>query len=251
MGADWEVAGDQIQGARRHQEDAFRIVLPAAGANAAPLVVVADGMGGHVGGAEASRTAAEAFVAALSGAAVRADAEERLEAALEQANRAIAAAVAAHPRRRGMGTTLVGVRLGAAALQWASVGDSPLWLWRDGRLLRLNADHSLAGTLREEVAQGRLTPEAAAHDPARHVLQAAVMGDRLTMRDVAAHPLVEGDIVILASDGIETLGLGDLEALLAAHRHRPAQTIVGELLDEVERRDDPHQDNATVVVAKR
>lgn len=261
MRSHWDLAGDQIQGARPRQEDALRLVEAASGIGEAPVLVVADGMGGHVGGAEASRVAADAFVAALSiagpgdagptGTAAPSTVEERLAWALERANEAVADVVRARPELGGMGTTLVGVRCGADGLHWASVGDSPLWLWREGRLLRLNADHSLAGILREEVAQGRRSPAKAADDAARHILQAAVMGEPLAMRDVASHPLVAGDIVVLASDGIETLPLGELEALVAAHRHATADAIAHRILEEIERRDEPRQDNATVVVAKR
>ena len=102
-------------------------------ANAARLVaVLADGMGGHTAGALASRMVCESFVAAFAG--LNGSRPERLLNALRSANDAIAAKVEANPVLSGMGSTLVAAVLSDDGVEWVSVGDSPLLLFRRGEI---------------------------------------------------------------------------------------------------------------------
>lgn len=113
------LAGDQIAGTRRGQEDDFRILVfrEQDGAGADLLLVVADGMGGHRGGARASEVAVAAFgdrfVASAGGLDVR------LRQALEAANAAIGAA-AAEPGYAGMGCTLVACAVAGDDWRWTA-----------------------------------------------------------------------------------------------------------------------------------
>ncbi|MYK88913.1 MAG: SpoIIE family protein phosphatase, partial [Acidobacteria bacterium] len=136
-------AGGQLIGAREAQEDEFGFIdgstLDPDGRH--PVVIVADGMGGHAGGEMAGRLAVRAFVDAygLDGAPA-----DRLGAALDAANRSIDDAVRENLSLDGMGATLVAATVTTDGLEWISVGDSPLYLYRAGRLKRLNEDHSMA-----------------------------------------------------------------------------------------------------------
>ena len=136
-------AGGQLLGAREVQQDEHGLIdgatLDPDGRH--PVVIVADGMGGHAGGEMASRVAVRAFMDAydLDGAPAG-----RLRAGLDAANRAIDAAVCENLSLDGMGTTLVAGAVTTDGLEWISVGDSPLYLYRGGRLKRLNEDHSMA-----------------------------------------------------------------------------------------------------------
>ena len=136
-------AGGQLLGKREIQEDELGFIdgptLDPGGQH--PVVIVADGMGGHASGELASRLAVRAFVEAYGTEGPPAD---RLRAALDRANQAIDDAIRDNLSLDGMGTTLVAAAVTADGLEWISVGDSPLYLCRGGRLKRLNEDHSMA-----------------------------------------------------------------------------------------------------------
>ena len=246
--------GAQIAGARPYQEDDYRITgfreKDPDGCDL--LLVLADGMGGHRGGAQASRLAVSTFVDTFGreGGGVAA----RLRASLEAANAAIGRYVEENRHYAGMGCTLVGcVVTDAAEARWISVGDSPLWLLRAGRdgdgggLERLNADHSMRPVLADLVRLGRMTPEEA-REGGPHQLRSAVIGEELKLVDEDRPPvrLAGGDRIVLASDGIETLAEAEIRRL--GGESRMPTVAVADLLGAVERKKEPSQDNATVVV---
>ena len=235
------------QGARRYQEDAAAVREQPDGLTA----VLADGMGGHAGGAVASETATAAFLEALA-ASVQEPAEMRvrLAAALDDANTAVAARASLDPNLAGMGCTLVGAAFGPERLEWISVGDSPLYLVRGGNIARINEDHSLAPEIDRMAGMGRLTWEEAKAHPRRHFLRSALTGAEIDMIDWPPEPMAleAGDVVVLASDGIHTVAEAEIARLAAAPE--PPDKIAEALLAAVAAADDPHQDNTTVVVVR-
>jgi serine/threonine protein phosphatase PrpC len=253
----YEAAWLATQGARRYQEDAVLLCPDAtpAGSPGEPrpgtlLALLADGMGGHSGGAIASRTACEAFVQGFAEA--WADVRERLMAGLGAANAAIERTVVADPRLRGMGSTLVGASFGADGLEWVSVGDSPLYLVRGGEIALLNEDHSLAPALDRLALEGQITEEQARNDPRRHLLRSAVTGEEIELVDLSrqALPLEPGDHVLIASDGIHTLEPSEIARIVSDHADDGPAAIAAALIRAVESRRDPRQDNTTVVVVR-
>jgi protein phosphatase len=247
------------QGARQHQEDAAALWPgPAAGLRPfshAPeegrlLAVLADGMGGHAGGALASRIVCTEFLDAY--ATGPATVTERLENAMLASNTAINDQVEANRALDGMGSTLVGASFGPDGLEWVSVGDSPLYLWRAGEIALVNEDHSLAPLLDELAAAGRITEREAQADPRRHMLRSAITGGEIEHVDLAARPLalLPGDCVILASDGIHTIDEGEIARIVAAYRPDGPEVVARALVRTVESMRDPHQDNITVVVVE-
>ena len=215
------------------------------------IAVLADGMGGHAGGALASRMACERFIAAYAdrdGGTT----QERLIDALAAANVAIAETVEADPPLSGVGSTPVGGGFWDAGVEWVSVGDSPLLLYRRGEIALLNEDHSLAPELDQLAAAGVMTVEDARRDPRRHMLRSAVTGDELDLVDISRHPLViePGDYVILASDGLHTLETGEIERIITAFAADGCEAVARALIREVEAMRDPHQDNTTVVAVR-
>ena len=243
--AGWLPAGYKIRGGRDYQEDAFLIKSGREGGNRL-LLLLADGMGGHVGGARASELAVATFAAHFEQA--EGAITERLRAALEAANTAIAEAVAADPRLSGMGCTVVACLVTGDQAHWISVGDSWLWCLRNGKLTRLNADHSMRPLLENMVELGRMTQAEVEEDPRLGQLRSVVNGEELTLVDQNARPfaLQPEDRLLLASDGIEALGAAAI-ASLAAARADPAASV-NALLDAVEDLNRPGQDNTTVVV---
>ncbi len=158
---------------------------------AGPVVIaIADGMGGHVGGEVASRTAIAAAIAETDGEPVQ---------RVERADQAVIEAMVADPSLQGMGTTLTLALLTAeGTARIAHVGDSRAYLLRDGELRQLTDDHSVVGEL---VRAGLLTPEEARHHPRRNLVTRSVgMGD--VSVDLVEEDLLPGDRLLLCSDGL-------------------------------------------------
>ena len=244
-------AARQIPGKREYQEDDYGLLdgrdLGIDGSEHT-MLLVADGMGGHVGGATASGLLSKTFVETypqVSGPIV-----DRLRECLETANKAIADAITENPELDSMGSTLVAAVVSSEGLNWISVGDSPLWLFREGKLERLNADHSMAPVLADLVATGRMTAEEAAQDSRRHSLRSAVMGDEIHLTDVSSQPVAveQGDRLLLASDGLMTLSDQEIEDILKKTQDAPLEDSVTALIQAVEAAKQPHQDNTTVLL---
>ena len=245
------VAGGQIQGDRGYQEDDFSIRLltddNAPADEDRLLLVLADGMGGHAGGAVASETVVQAFQDTFH---QEADGiADRFNAGVSAANDSVREKQQSDPGLSEMGTTLVAAVVIGPALYWVSVGDSLLWVFRDGHLHRLNADHSMRPVLLDLVELGRMTEEEALADPRANQLRSAIFGDAVPLIDMNADgfALESGDLVLLASDGLETLPDDTLVEVIEAGTD-DAQGIVEALLDGVTRAGRPGQDNTTALV---
>ena len=126
---------------------------------------------------------------------------------MQLANQAIAAQVEENPSLSGMGCTLIGTTFSAPGIEWVSVGDSPLFLVRGGEIVLLNEDHSLAPEIDKLAAAGKISWEQAKSDPRRHFLRSALTGTEIDLIDRSHRPLAlqTDDVVVLASDGIQTL----------------------------------------------
>jgi protein phosphatase len=229
----WRGEGSQHQGARPYQEDSWAL---SSLSDESLLAVVADGMGGHAGGAVASKLAVEAFVGALERGGGLAD-------GLRAANAAVRKGSVGKPDLAGMGTTLVAAQVRGDDVRWISVGDSPFFLVSAGRLERLNADHSMAPQIDALLKRGLLTREEAQNHPARHTLREAVMGEKLTLIDRGSRRLDADVRLLLCSDGVQSLS----EAAIAAHAAEPTRALIEAVLAIGAE----HQDNVTVVKLER
>ncbi|MEQ8660709.1 MAG: serine/threonine-protein phosphatase, partial [Gammaproteobacteria bacterium] len=244
----YDIAGSQIDGARDYQEDAFLITHlgDSEADTAGSMVIVADGMGGHAAGNVASNMAVQTFNRHLSKNYPSSDLASVLYDAVLQANGSITATVAETAALKGMGCTLVACVLERSQLRWVSVGDSHLYLLRDGTLRKMNADHSYGGFLDRMAAAG--TPVEAEAGFSRNMLMSALTGDDIAEIDCPPEPLTlaGGDRVILASDGLDTLPAQDIIDIAS---HAPtAKNCVDALLHGVTDADAPRQDNTTIVV---
>jgi len=153
------------------------------------LVIVADGMGGHVAGEVASRLAINAA------ASSDLDASDRVAAG----NRAIREEVARDPGLEGMGTTMTLLKIDNDAATIAHIGDSRAYLLRDDELSQLTDDHTVAA---EYVAQGQMSAEEAARIPQRHMLLRTLGLTRFVNVDEIEIDLKAGDRILLCSDGL-------------------------------------------------
>jgi protein phosphatase len=207
------------------------------------LFVVADGMGGHAGGDVASAIAVKRIAETDRLYTSANDAEFALQSALLAANSLLAETVFEHGELTGMGTTVSGILRVGNTVAMAHIGDSRIYLFRDGALSQVTADHTFVQRL---VDSGRITPEEAAVHPRRSVLM-RVLGD------VDASPEIDttvmetkaGDRWLLCSDG--------LSSYVAEEKISTTLATVSDTVDAADRLvkeslDQGAPDNVTVVL---
>lgn len=191
---------------RHHNEDRF---------HADPstrLFIVCDGMGGHRAGEVASSRAIEIIPRHLAEAAAHpslpligvsrpefSTATNRLASAVRLANHTVHQEAARYADYTGMGTTVVAAWLVGRILSIAHVGDSRLYLIRGDTVQPLTADHSL---VHEQVRCGLLAAEEAARVSHKHVLTRAVGVHPVVDVELGELPVLNGDILLLCSDGL-------------------------------------------------
>ena len=206
------------------------------------LLIVADGMGGHRGGATASRLAGETVKAQYLGSETS-DIPTALRDALARANARVFSESQANADLRGMGTTTSALVVRDKQGWFAHVGDSRIYLVRGGEIKQLTEDHSLVATM---VREGLLTSKEAETHPRRNVLQRSIgVGEEVEIDVRGPMDVQEGDVFILCSDGLH--GVVKEEELREIARH-PIRQAADELIKRALERGAP--DNVTVIVAR-
>jgi serine/threonine protein phosphatase PrpC len=251
----YDVASGISQGARDYQEDAITADFPV-GAEAG-FVVLADGMGGHAAGDVASKIVLTEVYSELKFHYADVEAFERrapeiLRNVAEFANQTLRDHTINHPETEGMGATLVVPALVENRLWWISIGDSPLFLFRNGKLAQLNEDHSMGPQIDFMVQSGLLDAKLAENHPDRNCLVSVLMGAKISKIDCPAQPvdLKAGDIVICSSDGLQFLTNAQITKVLTKYRKSRSTEIAERLLEEIYKLDDPDQDNISFTIIK-
>ncbi|WP_232531968.1 PP2C family protein-serine/threonine phosphatase [Microbacterium halophytorum] len=207
-----------------------------------PLFVVADGMGGHIGGEIASAVTVER----LAGVAAAGEpiTPESVELALEDAVRDIAD----HPETtdEGTGTTVTGIYLDPTSepASWVvmNIGDSRVYLMRDDKLVQVTVDHSL---VQELVQAGRLSPEEAETHPYGNVITRAVGPSESVVPDYVRVEVEDGDRFVICSDGL-TKELTDYGILHFLREHDDPAEAVAAMLEAA--LGNGGRDNVSIVV---
>ena len=246
-----EIAGATDPGCvRKNNEDNFA-VEPDLG-----LLVVADGMGGHNSGEVASDLAAKTIVdyarkmlggeknVVPEGNPALTPRGRQLEFFVKSANTMIYEKGRAFPKDAGMGTTVVAALVDGKSMTIAHVGDSRLYVWRNGTLTQLTEDHSLVG---EQVKRGQITADEAARSSLQNILTRALGAEKDVQVDVADHPLMPGDLVLLATDGLSKMVIDAVVAAVIAAEKEP-QKIVDALIAKSRAAGGVH--NISIVAAK-
>ncbi len=208
------------------------------------VFVVADGMGGHAAGEVASEMAVQIIsrhLLALT-SSTEDGAADLVRRSMQDANRAIFERMLAETDKQGMGTTASVMVLSDAGYLIGQIGDSRVYLLRDGALTQITKDHSY---VQEQVDAGLLTPEQARYHPYSNVITRCVGASDEVDADIYTGEARVGDVFLLASDGLT--GMVDdrrLQQLLLA-RSGPGR-IVDSLIAEANGRGG--LDNITAIV---
>ncbi len=174
------------------------------------IFVVCDGMGGHAAGEIASKIAVDTVLSHFRELPPRTNGDDgylndaplgarMLADAVKKANDAILAYAEEHKTTTGMGTTLVAARFADGMFSIANVGDSRIYLFREGQLLQLTEDHSL---VMEQVRRGMITLDQAKRSSAQNIITRALGTDESTLPDLGEFPAQVGDILLLTTDGV-------------------------------------------------
>lgn len=242
-------------GRRERQEDA--VASDFSSGEAFGFAVLADGMGGHAAGDVASKIVVTEMFSELklqSGdpKLLEPRIAEVLKAAAIQANNCLGLYAQENPNSNGMGATLLAPVLINDHLYWVSVGDSPFYLFRDGKLIRLNENHALFAQVEYLVSNGIMNCEEALNYPDQGCLTSVLIGGEISQIDCRTKPVavMEGDILIAASDGLQFLSEEQIEGTLRFKHKRSASEISATLIKEVRNLEDPYQDNISLCVIK-
>ncbi len=237
---------------RTNNEDSF-VLRPDLG-----LYIVADGMGGHSCGEVASQLAVSQIVEFMAG--TRLDEEStwpyayderisfhgnKLKTAISVANEKIQEYSAQHSESRGMGTTVVAALVHQDRLILSHVGDSRAYLYRGGGLQPITSDHSWVN---EQVRMGFLSQNEAQRHPFRNVITKALGTKGEATADVAEIPLMAGDLVLLCTDGLNTMVEdATIAGVLAATKE--LEPACQSLIESANR--SGGEDNVTVLILRR
>jgi PPM family protein phosphatase len=207
------------------------------------LMIVADGMGGHRGGATASRLAGTTIKQEYYAAAPGEQIETALRHALEKANARIFSEAQANPDLRGMGTTCSALVVHENVAHFAHVGDSRIYMVSNDQIRQLTDDHSLVASM---VREGLITSKEAEVHPRRNVLQRSMGVAEQVEIDVRTGIAVQpGDTFILCSDGLHGLVREEEIRQVAA---LPIEEAAQEFIKRAIERGAP--DNVTVIIAR-
>ena len=244
----------QDVGKRSDQQDSFGFSDPGdAGfmAHGGMLAIVADGMGGMAHGAEASQIAVRTFLAQYAGKQPGEAVTQALARAVEAADRAVYEFAASVGLQRDVGSTLIAAAFTPAGMHFTSVGDSSLYLLRNGSIERLNRPHTLSERLADLVKRGEMSVEEAAIDPDRDALTSYIGAGKIAEIDASVEglALTPGDMIILCSDGLyRALTLEEMARIASAadDGQRAADALIAQALA----RELPRQDNVTVLCVR-
>lgn len=234
----------QHQGDRKEQQDRVAI-LPHARARGVALAVVADGMGGHTGGALAAEQVVHTAKTNLDQfSAADETSQKMLENSMREAHTMIKAS--RFMNEMDPHSTAVMLLLQPGRVTWGYCGDSRLYHFRGKKLVGRTVDHSYVEHL---VATGKITPEQALTHPNRNVLLASLGGaddPKITLDEVTE--LSPGDAFVLCSDGLWAyFDDEELGALVADNSARQACEI---LIDKARQRAKGSGDNLSLAIIK-
>ena len=209
------------------------------------LFIVADGMGGHVAGEIASKLAISTVNGYIQEHVGKDNLEILLKDAIIQANTSIYQMALSKEEFSGMGTTVTASYIDGDTIYWGHVGDSRMYLLRNGKLNQLTSDHSLVWEL---VQSGNITRDEAYVHPKRNLLTRAVGTSCLITVDTGFVQWKPGDIVLMCTDGLTNMVSEQNICTLMQRKDCEISSIVEQLVNQA--KDAGGFDNITVILLK-
>jgi len=225
---------------REHNEDAWFADVDRG------IFIVADGLGGCAGGEVASRIAVERLPSLLDTEQSLhfQDASDSVEKAINKLNGIVREAGREHLELSGMGSTLVLAMIRDKRMLIAHVGDSRVYLLRDGQLTRLTRDHSV---IQDMLDDGLITPEEAAVHPSRAIVTQCIGTPGVVNPGIRYLYFQSGDRLLLCSDGLSNM-LSDQDIAAILSQQTSLDTISRDLVHAAN--DTGGEDNVTVVIVE-
>jgi protein phosphatase len=223
---------------RKRNEDALSVDVPNG------IFLVADGLGGHASGDVASRVAIETTKRIMAAAISIPDSSisDSFRDAIVKADFAIAEEIYRDPTKKNMASTFVGCVIRDDTAVVAHVGDSRAYLIRDGNIEQIDIDHSWVF---EQVSIGILTPEEAKVHPFRNIVTKVLGSGAGCEPSVNEIKLIDGDRIILCSDGLSG-PVTDTDILNIALSSQDPKVCAESLIRKA--LDNGGDDNITVVI---
>ena len=214
----FEIAYEQIIGTRKEQEDYFATFHFDDG----DLIILADGMGGYKGGKIASSCVVKSVIDSLKNCSD--DIHYCFENAMYKAQKDLKNIIAQDQSLDKMGCTLIITLITNEKIIWLSVGDSLIYLKRDEKLKIVNKLHAVD-----------------------NILTSAICKEDIIEFEYKQMPLQKNDILLVCSDGIQTL---DTNEILKTLDQKTSKMIVSTLIENIQIKNSSHQDNTTILVLK-
>lgn len=241
----FEVGAYSDIGTRQTQEDSMLV----AEREGAILAAVCDGMGGSKGGAQASRAAVDLLYDLFMQEDISIPSKFYKDC-VDPLDARVYFLQDETKRRLQAGTTIVSVILKANCLDWLSVGDSRIYVVRDGAIVQVSKDHNYKEELLDLLARKRITEEQYQAESRKHMALTSYLGIggiRLTDASEESLPLQEKDIVLLTTDGLyNTVSLSEM----VQYSEDTIEAIMEKMVQKIDDCGDPTRDNTSFVVLK-
>lgn len=209
------------------------------------LFIVADGMGGHKAGDYASRTCVETVVKNIEDSPLRTPIST-MEEAIHEANKRLYEEAANNSDLEGMGTTFVAAMISEENLLYvANIGDSRLYIINGDQIKQVTEDHSL---VEEMIKNGELDRKEARFHPNKNIITRALGTAKEVVADYFEVPLIEGDVVLLCSDGLCNMMEDDDIMYIVRHCHEDIQTAARQLIEKAN--ENGGKDNISIILIK-
>lgn len=247
--ASWAIGAQTDPGKKRreepNQDHLLVLTSPVETGGRPPLLVVADGMGGHAGGAAASRIVAESVARVYQQAPGEQALPEVLQRCLQQAHQAVRQASQVNAELASMGSTAVLATLEEKRLVVANVGDSRAYLLRGREMKQVSYDHSVVG---DELRKGLISFLQALRHPKRNRLTQSISAKRTSIQPyLAEYALEPDDTILLCTDGL--WGVVTDAVTRAVALEMPPQQAAEKLVALANTSQAP--DNVSVIIARR
>lgn len=197
----FELAVLSVLGDREQQEDSFGYYM----ADLEGIVTVCDGMGGHEGGKLASSIAVRQMLLSYQQSIAQLESSKFLLDALQTANKQIASLQFPDGTPMHAGSTIVSVVVKEKSLYWVSIGDSRIYLYRNGEFIQITIDHVYRLVLDEQLKNGEIDNETYSNEISKGGALISYLGvEKLNIIDYNTEPfrLLKGDKILLTSDGL-------------------------------------------------